>query len=296
VAVFIAQVANYFGLGSTTTQYPDGSWALDTLCCKLGRYRVRLVQSKLASEAAQWKGKQVHTSQLEIVGVRSYSEGASVARDVCALLSLASMSQVVAYSFSCLGETHRFSVRGVSMCYRPVLDIVNGEGVVLFLEQVWCNYRNIKRQRKLYAVIDMLTFADAPSRPLELKLAQIFIILENLKGTYARSHKIPFAGGSFRKVSTPTKKSINREPKLTFEDLLTSMLGDVGMKHGLKRIIALRNEIIHFGLTRKKFLTMNAYYNKAQDIVREYLLRLLGYDGRYFVYSRACRAMKSLAP
>lgn len=55
------------------------------------------------------------------------------------------------------------------------------------------------------------------------------------------------------------------------------------MKRGLKRIIKLRNEIIHSGLSRLSFSSKISLYNRGHDIIREYLLRLLNYQGRYYI-------------
>jgi hypothetical protein len=207
MAIFTAQVANYFGLGNTPTRYPDGSWILNQLCCKLGRYRIKITLNRLLSEVSSWKGKQVHTAQLEVCGVRTFSEGKRITQDVCALLSFISMSQVVAFEYSFNGVFKSYSVRGVVMHYRPVLDTADSDMVVTFLQQVWKNYQRLKYKRKLYAVLDMVTFFDAPSRPLELKLSQVFIVMENLKGTYAHVNSIPFAGVFFRKVSSPQSQT-----------------------------------------------------------------------------------------
>jgi len=54
----------------------------------------------------------------------------------------------------------------------------------------------------------------------------------------------------------------------------------------LRRITNLRNEIIHFGLSRKPYTSLRKNYDFCHDIVREYLLRLLGYKGEYLIYSK----------
>jgi hypothetical protein len=115
----------------------------------------------------------------------------------------------------------------------------------------------------------MLAIAELPSQLLETQLIQIFVVMENLKYTYARAKKHPFMEGFFRKISSPPKPNLNR-------------------------VIDLRNEIIHSGLSRKPPRTLIRTYEICQDIVREYLLRLLGYDGEYLIYSQACRASKKL--
>ena len=140
----------------------------------------------------------------------------------------------------------------------------------------------------------MLTIAELPSQPLEIKLAQIFIILENLKSTYAKKVGIPFYKGSYRLAGNPPRTNLRREPPLGFEALLKMMFNDVGMSPTLRRIVRLRNEIIHFGLSRKPYESLSRHYDYCQDIAREYLLRLMKYHGTYLLYSSASREQATL--
>lgn len=293
--MFTAQVANYFGIGNSRTEYGNGTWSLNVIKCKLGRYRVRIVQNRdVISNHIQPKGF-IHTTQIEIAGVKKFSEGENIANDICRLLSFASMSQVVPFAFSFMGnERTDQQVRGESLSFRPVLSIRDGNLVASFLQQVWLEYRKKRNTRKLAEIIDMLTVAELPVQPLEVQLAQIFIALENMKGTYAKAEGIPFVGGYFRKVSTPPKPNPKKEPSYSIEEMLKKMLNEVGMKRSLKRLISLRNEIIHFGLSRKPFESMRNNYDDCQDIIREYLLRLLGYKGKFFIYSTACDESKEI--
>ena len=169
-----------------------------------------------------------------------------------------------------------------------------GGFVHTYLETVWSTYRRQKRPRKLDEVIQMLAIAELPSQLLETQLIQIFVVMENLKYTYARAKKYPFIEGFFRKISSPPKPNPKKEPVLGFERLLGETLSDVSMKPNLNRVIDLRNEIVHSGLSRKPPRTLIRTYEICQDIVREYWLRLLGYDGEYLIYSQACRASKKL--
>ena len=140
----------------------------------------------------------------------------------------------------------------------------------------------------------MLTICELPNLPLEVKLGQMFIILENLKSTYANYSEIPFISGFYRELSIPPKSNPKKEKRLSFENLLSQMLIDVNIKVSLKRIIRLRNEIIHFGLSRKPSSSLNKNYDFCHDVVREYLLKTMGYNGNFWIYSSACRKMKCI--
>jgi hypothetical protein len=144
----------------------------------------------------------------------------------------------------------------------------------------------LNKQRKLNVVIRYILLADRPEQPLEVQLILAFVALESLKTTYAHSNHIPFVGGHFRKISSPPMRNLRREPRYRFEDLLKLMLGDVKMgKTALKQLIKLRNTIIHTGIANVRPRTLHKMHDSVQDILREYLLRLLNYKGEFWRYT-----------
>jgi len=287
--MFVASLINYFGLGCERKHNPDGSWCLSLIKMKLGKYDVILEQDQSAISMSDRPEGMIHTTTLNISGVRSYSEGEKVVHDICSLLSLAAMSQVRAYHFEFEDKIRHVSDVGECLRFRPLIETVNGDSIKSFIEKSWPKYRRLKRSRKLPEVVDMLTTCELPKLPLEIQLGQIFIILENLKSTYANFSKIPFVKGFYREISDPPKANPKNERRLSFEALLHQMFCDVGMHVSLKRVVNLRNEIVHFGLSRKPYESLRKNYDFCHDIVREYLLRLLGYKGEYLIYSKACR-------
>lgn len=292
--VFTAQIANYLGNGSVITDYPDGSWSRNVIELKLGRYKASLTQQREVIANKIKPVGLVYTTDLEISGIKKYIEGETAANDLCRLLTLASFSQVVPLNYRFEGGgRNQLNLDSEAMSFRPLIDIKCGKTVTIFLEKTWAPFRRLKRNRKLTEVIDMLTIAELPVQRLEVRLALMFIVMENLKGTYAKVNKIPFEKGSFRR-ETDSGKPLHRQPKLGFEALLNLMFRDVGMQPSLKRIIRLRNEIIHFGLSRKPYESLQKDYDYCHDIVREYLLRLLGYEGKFLLYSHAARTVKEL--
>ena len=126
--------------------------------------------------------------------------------------------------------------------------------------------------------------------PTEIRLLLLFIAIESVEDTFARAKSIPYSKGYFRKPPTRPGK-----PGATygFEAFLLKMFADVGMRTGVKRIVQLRNEIIHSGLSRKPHSRQWAMYERIHDLVREYIIRLLRYHGGYLTYaSQGNRAVK----
>jgi len=58
------------------------------------------------------------------------------------------------------------------------------------------------------------------------------------------------------------------------------------MTPDLSKIVQLRNDIVHSGITQLAVDKRVEIYLSTQDIVREYLLRLLDYQGDYFLYAQ----------
>jgi hypothetical protein len=67
-----------------------------------------------------------------------------------------------------------------------------------------------------------------------------------------------------------------------FEALLTSMFAGVGMTPSLRDVVQLRNEILHSGLSARPFPELVSMNGNVLGLIREYLLRVLGYTGRFY--------------
>jgi hypothetical protein len=173
----------------------------------------------------------------------------------------------------------RKSVVGTTRFFRPVFEIRDGAVIRDFINQTYQAYSQFERSRMLNVVIDYLLQADREALPTECRLIFAFVLLENLKHTYAVSEGIPFVEGYFRKGPSPRDKTIS------FKDMLTRMFKAVGMTPALDSIVSLRNAIVHSGVSDLTHHANLEAYEQIQDLVREYLLRLLGFVGSYALYS-----------
>jgi len=222
------------------------------------------------------------------VSERTLEKAKESVTDICNLLAFATGSRVSPYGYEFpdgSGNKSFHSVIGTTEYFRPVLEVVNGASVRQYVEKLWSKYQSLKKKRNLPVIFDYLVKAELPQQPVELQLLIVFVVLEGLKDTYAKTNRIPYARGFYRKVSSPPRPNPAREPKYTFEQLLTEMLRVARMRKGLKRITTLRNQIIHSGLSRRPNKSNWRTYERSQDIIREYLLRILGFRGTYFPYS-----------
>ena len=233
-----------------------------------------------------------YTTDLYIHNARSFQTARTIAHDICYLLALATLSQVRPFAYEFPGHNSSHAVTGVTLLFRPTIDPANGRAIRVFLETTWQAYRRLKRSRRLPAVIDYLLTAEAPLQPLEVELLLLFVTLETLKATLRTCRAgIPFCKGAFRRLVNPSKPCA-KQPAFSFEDLLTRMFLKVRMRRGIRRIVSLRNEIVHFGLSRKPISRLSELHDQSMDLIQEYLLRLLEYRGSFLIYS-AARARRS---
>jgi len=291
-----AYVANYLGGGHEITKYGN-NWIRDSLSFDCDGFTFQFIQNRdiISGKLDGFKGLFTRSSEVLIKNVKKNDvKKALKALDrICWLLSFASLSRVMCYGHEYpdgTGLGSFSSVIGESRYFRPSIDIRDGKQTIEFIEKSYSGYRQWEQVRKLNVVIDYLVQAERTGQPTELKLIIAFVVLENLKDTYARSMSIPYIRGYFRKVPKPK----GCDDRYSFEELLHLMLSQVKMKKGLKRVKTLRNEVIHSGVTRKPHSWQWKQYEGLHDLLREYILRLIGYTGDYLTYASAGRASKKL--
>jgi hypothetical protein len=198
---------------------------------------------------------------------------------VCWLLSFATLSPVACFSYLSPGRSSGGPVRPGLQCLRSTVDVSDGSIVRKFLEQTYAPYCRFRRTRRLNVIFDYLVSAEREPRIIDIQFLLAFITLESLKDTYAKSKKYHFISGRYRKG--PTKNS----QEYHFRELIEGMLKEVKMSIGLKRLIRFRNIIVHSGVMQRTGKSKLRIYARVHDLIREYLLRLLGYRGPYNSHS-----------
>jgi hypothetical protein len=285
-------------VGEERTKHANG-WRLDTIRLTYGGFQFRIVQrSNHLGHQATYDNTNVHTTDVYVTDVtaRTLRRVHAMLRDLAWLLSLATYSDVSYFGYEFKqGTTLRshWGTAGSLRYFRPPFQTADGAAIRQFLEQSWPKFTKLKNVRKLGIVIHYILLADRHEQPVEVQLLLAFVALESLKTTYARSKRIPFIAGRFRRVSSPPRRNPRSERPYTFEELLKMMLCEVKMrKTGLKEPIKLRNAIIHSGIASARPRTLHRMHDSVQDILREYLLRLLNYKGHFWRYTPSSKLKK----
>lgn len=212
-------------------------------------------------------GRTVHTTTITFARLspRRRARAESVAVDVCWLLAFATMSPVRPFRFA-FGNTSRgLTTTQRAQSFIPTIALATELQVRDFLLATWTQYRRLARSRKLRRVIDYLVISEHPDQPIEVRTLLLLTALESLKSTHS-----------------PGRRG-------DFERRVRTMLLQVGLRPGLKLLVKLRNRLIHEGLAGVPYSSLSSHQARLHDLLREYLLRLLGYQGCFLLYSQSGR-------
>lgn len=284
-------LANCFVRGDSGGVRSGLHWVPNTIDLRLGERDLSIVQrpEALIVSPSKHNGYFVETSTVVVRDVRADERGEvwELLERLSYLLSFAGCSQVGCYGWDHpedppIRNMHWATVARARF-FKPTLAIRQPGVVRGYLEGVWSEYARMEEKRDLRRSIEIFTIAETHSLPMELKLATIFILLENLKSTHARERGYAFKGGRWEKPN-------GERPG--FEGLLEEMLSGEGMSFPqLGAVVKLRNEIIHSGVSELSFDEQDEMYGHCQDMAREYLLRSWGYSGGFQLYGE--RGMSS---
>jgi len=305
---FHAHIANLAGYGVHFSTRDDGRRVRDEYHLQLDGYSVVLKQRDeiLGLRDSELAGNFVETTVASVEGIQKFEDGVTLVSTLCSLLGFAVHSRVVPYEYQFAGQSRRSSVFGQYNSWRPPFH--DAADVTRFVELAWSRFTDVRERRALDALFHMIVSSDLPSTPIEAQVTTAVQCLESI-GSYFALGEATRAGIQENKRGFFLDKDDN---ELTFEALLGQAVTDVGMSlpPGFVTIRRLRNAIVHRGFIREndKISThifgarppgamhhaMTDTFGTMQDIIREFILRLLGYHGRYFPYSTAGRVPSAI--
>jgi len=291
VADYRALIANCI-LGGEHITTVDGCDVQNLIRLQLDPFEVEIRQQPKFIEGPPFMfndsvGKIVHTTDLIIrdLPVADIDRAKLLARDVAELLSFASSSPVavLGYDFGEIGSANELrQLVGQLECFRLLFGIPSGKKIRSFLQTAWPTYQCLRQVRRLDVAFDYYVLAERDRQPLELKLAIVSILLESLKYTFALEQKYPVIQRRFCPHGATAAKPGS---PISFKKLLREMFQAVDMSPRLEPIVKLRNELIHSGMCGLSPEEQWEMYQANHDLLREYFLRLLGYQGEFCRYS-----------
>ncbi|MDW1996245.1 hypothetical protein R7R34_12200 [Vibrio sp. 299] len=277
----VCYLSNFLVLGIETTSTETGGWVRNKICLSIAGLNVEIVQEPefINARKSDLRGQFLESTKLIVKNIdeSDIDSVVEVVEKISVLLSFATCSEVSFYAWNIEGtnKSHIWATRGKYYYFRPPFCCVDISHIKHLIESCFDTYSTLYEQRSLNVVVDIFNTPEVNNLQIELKLATLFILLENLKSSYAKCKGYKYKNGSYWSESNE---------KYYFQTLLYEMFSSVGMEVGLKEIKNLRNEIIHSGLSHLPYDEQRRIYATCRDLVTEYILRLIGYKGIFNPY------------
>jgi hypothetical protein len=200
------------------------------------------------------------------------------------MLSFATESRVACYYEEYPARSGLYQGRstvGTVQVWRPPFD--DNAAVQKFMEQCYPQYVASRSSRQLHVVIDYIHHSIFQGLAEEVKIALACVTFECLRDNWARADGYPHLNGYFREKGSTGANP----PRVGIERHLSEMFQQVGIgaaaaQADAKRIIDIRNEVLHTGLFQD--VNNHQHFEFLETTLRTYVLRLLGYTGHYFAY------------
>jgi hypothetical protein len=292
MADYHALIANCPIGGELYSPTPEGE-VLNLIRLHVGGFDIELhqVPQFILKYAINYAGLTMHTTDLYIRNLRPehFHLAECIAQEVAELLSFATMSDACCYGYEFSDVkpiAQQRAVLGEMRCFRPLFDTRNGASVRQLLETTFPTYHSLRVQRKLNIAVSYYLLAAKGDLPIEAYLVFLFVLLEHLKHTYGLEQGYLWVNHGFRHKPGGPHPSGSR---VTFNQMLSAMFGAVGMAPPLSSLVALRNELIHSGMSQLSLSAKRDMWYATHDIVREYFLKLLGYKGMYYDFSKGAQ-------
>jgi len=286
-APFEAHIANCLVIGEHARDLGDGAWTRSDIRLSLSGLHVTLRQEPWVISGPSWsslRGQWLHTTTLVFEDLLEGDRDLAIdcAQAVSHLLGFLTNCEVAFYGWKHeVGESigHQWTSTGEIDGFIPVLASRDGTVVRSFVEGSWACFLAERNSRKLPAVFHYLALAAKEGTPIELQLAIYSIVLEQLKYSFAVANNFVWIAPSFHVpgTSTPVKGS-----KRGFEALLNQMFAVFGMSPPLSEVVALRNELLHSGVSSRPFNELEVMRGSIVALIREFILRMLGYSGAFY--------------
>ena len=227
--------------------------------------------------------------------------------DICWLLSLAQQSRVTRHEYQYNSNRHftdcsTFVINALA----PIIEM-HGSEILNFINQTYENFKRLKSIRILPSIIGYLCEANKHPLALESKLILHYIIIENLKHTFAKEQGYKEKDGKFSHPNYPNLNYLcpnkieycfdentgqwvhKKYSKCRSSEMTRRMFEHIGInRNTINDILKKRNRMIHEGLLLpfgdENYSTQaQKDLNNVNDLLRKYLLTILGYKGEYIL-------------
>lgn len=301
-------------IGESFSESLNGQISKDTTKVKCGNFSFAFKQHNISLKQNDFINETKITTTVTVLNIKDdqTKDVLDIIDDLCWLLSFALQSPIHRQSYKINSKDTNSSNCSEYTINPPAYIIENrGQYIRQFIEQVYPTFKKIKSSRELTVVFGYLLEINQPKLAIETKLIISYVLMEQIKRTYAEmlgyiKNDILFEHPKYPDLEVPPKdienynlikyrgNSIYRHKqfgkcgstemiKRTFEHVKIS-------REETQNIIEKRNQMIHEGLLLPfgdENYTVQAIkdLHSVNNLLREYLLNILNYKGEYYLGS-----------
>lgn len=199
----VCYLSNFLVLGIETTDTKTGGWIRNKICLSLVGLSIEIIQEPeyINAKKSDFRGQFVESTKLIVKNIdeKDIDSIVEIVHKISVLLSFATSSEVRFYGWNIEGtnRSHFWTTRGKYYCFRAPFCCVDTSHIKHLLESCFDTYLIVYEQRALNVVVDMFNTPEVNNLQLELKLATLFILLENLKSSYAKYKGYKYKNGFY---------------------------------------------------------------------------------------------------
>lgn len=298
-------------LGNDFSTAESGNSIRDTTIFNYESYSFIFKQHDINLKQSNYINQNIVTTTITVENILQNEVGniLEIIDDICWLLSLAQQSCITRSGYQYNSNGHFTDCSTVVI--NPLTPIIEMHGyeILNFVNQTYENLKKLKSIRVLPSIIGYLCEANKHPLVLEAKLILHYIIIENLKHTFAKEQGYKEKDGKFFHPNHPNLNYLcpnkieycfdentgqwvhKKYGKCGSSEMTRRMFEHIGInRNTIKDILTKRNRIIHEGLLLpfgdENYSTQaRKDLNNVNDLLRKYLLTILGYKGKYILNS-----------
>ncbi len=232
---------------------------------------------------------------------QNLDQALNIIDDICLMLSLITGNDVIRASYTFEKEGNMTPHIGARI--NPKYQIINldGKSIHIFIDMCFAKFRSLKLSWQLNTIIGYLCEANRTFQAIETKLILHYVVIENLKHTFALENGYIENKGKFSHpdfpplITKPVKcdKYQKKGNKYVYElgssQMTREMVKAIGIaEFRVNHLLTKRNKMIHEGVLLPigdpNYVNQAIYdYYEVNDFIREYLLKLLNYQDFFYL-------------
>lgn len=303
------RIVNLFMWGETYSCKDKGINDKTIITCD--GFVFEFIQHDIFQKHKDHENQRIVTTTVKIQNIEDsqVSQIFEIIDDICWLLSIAQQSPVRCETYQ--NNSTQLRPHSDVKTMRSQMNIIESHGLEIrkFIEQTYPTFKKLKSSRQLTVVFDYLCESNRPNLALEVSLILHYVIIENLKHTFAKVNGFEKRGTNFShplypdsekeptniedyELITKKKKKLYRHKKYGecgSNEMIKLTFEDIGISREItKNIIDKRNTIIHEGILLpfgdpKYSKQAREDLHDVSDLLRKYLLSLLNYKGAFYL-------------